>query len=283
MAENHLKNALTGFIMGAISFLPGVSGGFVAMIAGIYERFVDAVGDPKKWLKEFVFLATVGGFMIVGMFAASKVIEKVYDEHQVEILFFFLGLIALQLPDVFDMAMEKKTERKITPWEVVLFVIGFAIMAAFMFKINIYDGSVEHNVYNFALATVMGAIVGTSKVVPGLSWATVFLAIGVYTFKVYFVSNLDWFFIVGFGIGFVIGIIIFSKIMDTLIKKYHSQTYFLIFGIVVASLPVIFNSIPIGKNEDWLIGILFLAIGAVVGRIISVYARKIRAQSVCEQ
>lgn len=282
MAENHLKNAITGFIMGAISFLPGVSGGFVAMIAGIYERFIDAVGNPKKWFKNFVFLATVGGFMILGMFTASLIIEEIYDEHQVEILFFFLGLIALQLPDVFDMAMEKKTERKITPWEIVIFIIGFAIMASFMFKINIYDGSHEHNMYYFVLATVMGMIVGTSKVVPGLSWATIFLAIGVYTFKVYFVSHLDWFFILGFGIGFVIGIILFSKIMDALIKKYHSQTYFLIFGIVVASLPVIFNSIPAHSNEDWLIGIAFLVVGAIVGRIISVYARKIRAQSVHE-
>lgn len=268
--------------MGAVSFLPGVSGGFVAMISGIYERLIDTVGDVfHTWRKDFFFLAFVMGGMALGMFAASKGIEKIYDAYQVEMLFFFLGLIILQLPDVYEISTEKQKEIK-TP-QIIMFIIGLALMVSLIFtNLQLYDGTMTHDMSHFILALLMGVVVGGSKVIPGLSWATVFLALGVYTFKVEFVSHLDFYFLVALGIGFFIGIVFFSKVMSILIKRWHSQTYFLLFGIIVGSIPVIFNSIPVSTTEQWISGIIFLVLGAIVGRVVSVYSRKLRANIAAE-
>lgn len=277
MAEKHLRNLITGFVMGAVSFLPGVSGGFVAMIAGIYERLIDSVGDVRhKWVKDFFFLAFVMGGMAIGMFVASKGIEKIYERYQLEMLFFFLGLIIMQLPDVFSIANEKK--EKLGPIHAIMFAIGFAAMIVLLItNVKIYDDSMAHTIEHMLLAAFMGVIVGMSKVIPGLSWATIFLALGLYEFKVNFVSHLDLYFLIPLGIGFVIGVVVFARIMTILIKRWHSQTYYVLCGIIVGSVPVIFNSIPINSTEDWIIGIVFLIMGGIVGRIVSVYSRKLRA------
>jgi len=279
--ENHLRNLIVGFIMGAISFLPGVSGGFVAMIGGIYERIIDSLGSIFKTLqKNFFFLAFVFGGMAIGMFVASKGIEQIYNDYKMEILFFFLGLIILQLPDVYEMSTAKNKDIK-TP-QIVTFAIGFLIMIILLVMQlrgeNLFAWSMEHDMGNFVLALFMGVIVGMSKVIPGLSWATVFLALGVYEFKVQFVAGLDFYFLVALGCGFVIGALVFSKIMTILLEKWHSQTYFLLFGIIVGSIPVIYGTIPdLDGIWEWVIGIACLIAGGLVGYAVSLFSRKVRA------
>lgn len=280
--ENHIRDLIVGLIMGMISFLPGVSGGFVAMIGGIYERLIDSLSNIFKTLKQnFFFLACVFGAMGVGMFLASKVIEQFYHDYEMQFLFFFLGLIVLQLPDVYEMATEK--DKTIKAPQIVTFIIGFGIMIGLLIMqlnhVDLLSPTMEHTMSNFLIALLMGIVVGMSKVLPGLSWATVFLALGLYSFKVDFVSHFDIFFLIALAIGFVIGAIVFSKIMTILLAKWYSQTYFLLFGIIVGSIPVIYGTIPpISGWEQWAVGIVCLLLGAIVGRIVSVYSRKIRAE-----
>jgi len=280
--ENHIRDLIVGFIMGMISFLPGVSGGFVAMIGGIYERLINSLGSIFKTLKEnFFFLACVFGAMGLGMFVASKGIEHFYNDYEMQFLFFFLGLIVLQLPDVYEMATENDKTIK-TP-QIVTFIIGFGIMIGLLIMqlnhIDFLNPTMEHTISNFLIALLMGIVVGMSKVLPGLSWATVFLALGLYSFKVEFVSHFDIYFLIALAIGFVVGAIVFSKIMTILLARWHSQTYFLLFGIIVGSIPVIYGTIPpMNGVEQWAIGIACLIAGAIVGRIVSVYSRKVRAK-----
>ena len=235
--------------MGAANVIPGVSGGTVAFITGIYERLINAiksfdmkalrmikkkrVGDVLLHV-DFVFLAVLGAGVVMSIVSLAKVLEWAYEHHEIFTSALFFGLIALSVYSVAKMVKK---------WNVACImaaVIGCVAAVSLAF-IPQAEGSTEY----WYLA-VCGAVAMCSMILPGVSGSFVLLLMGNYMLILNSVNDLReghfgkaFPIIIPVGIGAVVGVALLSRFLSWLFKKYHDFTTALITGFVAGSLYII--------------------------------------------
>lgn len=235
--------------MGAANVIPGVSGGTVAFITGIYERLIHAIKSfdisalrmlKKKRLGDFArhvdlgFLCVLGSGVVVSVFSLAKFLEWSYQEHPVDTSGVFFGLIALSVYSVAKMV------KKWGPNCFIALLIGCAVAVSLAF----IDQAGENKEYWYL--AVCGAVAMCSMILPGVSGSFVLILMGNYRLILNSVNNLrDRDFeaalpvIIPVGIGAVIGVALLSRFLSWLFKSYHDLTTALITGFVAGSLYVI--------------------------------------------
>lgn len=275
--EKGLRNAVMGFIIGVASILPGVSGGLIAVLCGVYERLIRDIGDiVHKWRPEFWFLVTLGGGIVIGMFVASVLLDGLITQYPVPSLFFFLGLILAQVPEVYTLA---RNDSPIKPVHVICLIFGLAVMAVMIiFGTGGEEMNLEHNFQSALLLVAAGIILAVSKIAPGISGSSLLLAFGLFQISISSVAHLDLYFLIPLGIGFLIGLFGFAKIMTWLLDHYHSETYYAILGLTVGSLFVIYNSANITTTNDVIVAIASAAVGVFVSYLFTLYGRRVKAK-----
>ncbi|MGD9909053.1 MAG: DUF368 domain-containing protein [Candidatus Izemoplasmatales bacterium] len=244
---------LKGFIIGIAFIIPGVSGGTLAIYLGIYDKLLHAIGHIVTETKKSIqFLVPV--FLGVGLSVVllAKILGYFIEKNSLVTLFFFIGLILGGIPYLF-----KQTKgAKIKPAHYIAFAVAFAIVILMLlYKLNYSSTGLEtfpKTIGNFALIFMLGLIASTTMIIPGISGSALLMVLGFYTAIVTnVVGNLfdfssfsyNLFVMIPFGLGAVVGIVVFSKVLETLLKKYKSETYYAIIGFIIASIIVIFFEI----------------------------------------
>jgi len=263
-----IKLVLKGSIIGIANIIPGVSGGTLAVVLGIYDRLVASIGnfliDSDNRSKNIKFLAQIAIGALIAIFLLSNVMDFLYENHEFATIFFFMGLIVGSIPTV----MRQHTDMRPNNSNIMLFIFGFlAIVSLELFNIS-ESGSASGNI-QFPLLFFSGILSAAAMIVPGFSGSFVLVAIGVYWDLIEYVKAFDMVPLVFFGIGGLLGIMVVSKLIDKTLKKYPSKFYYFILGLVVASLFVLFPGIPIEAHVLLGSSITFLA-----GIIISVKLSK---------
>ena len=232
--------AAKGFAMGAANVIPGVSGGTIALLTGIFNELIGALNallTPKAWkllfkgsFREFweyihgTFLLWLGAGVVASVFSLAKLMEYVLSHHPVQTWAFFFGLILVSAVFMLSDLKGKKA------MDVLWLAIGAAMGAA----ICLLSPSTTPDAPWFI--AICGAIAICTMILPGISGSFILVLLGKYDYIMGAVSNLDIPVLAVFAVGCVVGIVAFSKILHWLIAHFEKQTLLVLIGFTVGSL-----------------------------------------------
>jgi len=226
-----ISKMIKGIVIALGFILPGISGGVLAAILGIYERMIRFLAHPFKQLKEDVFYflpVAIGMLLGIGLF--SYPIEYLLEHYQVYVLWSFAGAIIGTVPSLVKEANRDSERDKI---DLIWFWTTFIISGIALYGLNFVVGSLSASFLNFILA---GSLLALGILVPGLSPSNLLLILGLYTPMLTGFKSFDLFgTFLPIGIGAVLTLIAFSKFMDYALRVYHSRVYHFIIGIVLSS------------------------------------------------
>lgn len=282
-----------GFFIGLAVVAPGISGATIAIIFGLYSKLLYSFENIfKEFKKCFIFLLPVGIGIAVGFIFGFFVIQKVFDLFPFAIICLFTGLMIGSFPAV----KNEINGVKFDATKIILFIIGTIIPIAIgILSIFLSDSSSEPIKASIILIIAyffMGFFVSLTQLVPGLSCSALLMAFG--QFGAILASvHLDYLLdnplvivaLGSLGIGFIIGIIVFSKLINKLLKTKRDSTYCTIVGLSLGSIfsmlinPEIWSvykswtSFNIVIN-DLIGGVLLLSIGFILAYLLIRYQRK---------
>ncbi|WNW17204.1 DUF368 domain-containing protein [Lactiplantibacillus plantarum] len=264
------KRFFKGVVIALGFILPGVSGGVLAAILGIYERLLGFMAHFRRNFKrDFWYFVPVGLGGIVGIALLSAPLEYLLAHAQVIVLWGFAGAIIGTLPAL----MKTATSRAPRDWlDGVWFFGTFIISAGLLYFMSELFGTLPANFGGFIVA---GALIALGVLVPGLSPSNLLLILGLFTPMLTGFKRLD---IVGvylpIAIGGILAMALFSKLMDHLLVKFHSRVYHFILGIVLASTMLILIPNPYAAESisyahatlsTYLFSAIALAVGIALG------------------
>lgn len=264
------KRFFKGVVIALGFILPGVSGGVLAAILGIYERLLGfMVHFRRNFKRDFWYFVPVGLGGIVGIALLSVPLEYLLAHAQVIVLWGFAGAIIGTLPAL----MKTATSRAPRDWlDGVWFFGTFIISAGLLYFMSELFGTLPANFGGFIVA---GALIALGVLVPGLSPSNLLLILGLFTPMLTGFKRLD---IVGvylpIAIGGILAMALFSKLMDHLLVKFHSRVYHFILGIVLASTMLILIPNPYAAESisyahatlsTYLFSTIALAVGIALG------------------
>jgi putative membrane protein len=240
---NYIFLLLKGIAMGAANVIPGVSGGTIALITGIFERLIDAIKSFNLQaikllfglkLKEFAkyidlyFLIAVFGGIAIAIITLARLFDYLFTNYPVYIWAYFFGLV---LASVYFVG---KTVSKWKTSVVITFIIG-TIVAVF---ISVMNPATENSGLIYLL--LCGVVAICSMILPGLSGSFVLILMGNYQLvMIDAVNDRNFSVLIPVGIGAVVGLLVFSHILSWVFKRYRDQTISLLTGFILGSLSVL--------------------------------------------
>ncbi|MEC5424671.1 DUF368 domain-containing protein [Virgibacillus sp. C22-A2] len=252
------KNIYRGMIMGASDVIPGVSGGTIAVLLGIYDRLIASINGfmSKEWKKHIGFLLPLGIGIIIAILSLANLLEWLLVKYPGPVQFFFMGLIIGVLPLLFHKADARSSFQA---KHVVLLIIGATIVGLMVF--NPDEGTVIQQITfsTYILLFFSGFIASAAMVLPGISGALILVIAGVYPTVISAISNLKLDVIAVTGIGIVLGIVVMSKIVNFFLINYRAGTFAVVIGLVIGSIIVVFPGWP---NETALVLVSIVAFAA---------------------
>lgn len=244
MFKELLVVMLKGMAMGIANVIPGVSGGTIALITGVFERLINAIksfdlnaikmlfkGKFKEFIEytDLVFLISLFLGVGIAIIIIAKLFEYLFLNYPVYIWSFFFGLILASIYFV------GKTIEKWNLGVIIFFILGAAIAITLTFMTP-----ATQNDSTWYLV-VCGIVAICSMILPGLSGSYVLILMGNYQLiAIDAINNMRLEIIIPVGIGAVIGLIAFSHFLSWLFKKYKNQTLAVLTGFILGSLGVIY-------------------------------------------
>lgn len=239
---NELRLFLKGMAMGAANVIPGVSGGTVAFITGIYERLINALksfnfhtllllfkGQWNAFFKatDLRFLSVLFLGVTVSILSLAKLMELAFAYYETLTLSFFFGLILASI-----LAVGRQINRlNITVILIFLLGVMMAGSIAFLPPAQANDG--------FLYVFLCGIVAVCSMILPGLSGSYILLLMGNYLLVLRAISAIDLGIILPLLLGCVIGLAVFSRVLSYLFKRFKDQTIAILAGFVAGSLVII--------------------------------------------
>lgn len=242
MIKNHVSNFLKGFAMGTANVIPGVSGGTIALILGIFERLIDSLKSfnmqaikllSKRDFKTFAahtdlkFLLVVIVGMVASIFSVAKLLSFLFENYPIFIWAYFFGLI------IASIWLVGKTISKYNASVVLFIILGTAIALA----ITILSPAREND--SFFYLIICGVVAVCSMILPGISGSFVLVLMGNYELVLRSINELNIVNLAAIGIGCAIGLPAFSHLLSWLYKKFKNQTIAILTGFILGSLAVI--------------------------------------------
>ncbi|KIS05341.1 DUF368 domain-containing protein [Streptococcus equi] len=265
-----LSRVIKGMIIALGFILPGVSGGVLAAILGIYERIIAFLAHIREhFIENVLFFLPVGVGGILGIALFSYPVDYLLKHYQVPVLWGFAGAIIGTVPSLIKTST-KTSQRDQVDW--LWLVLTFVLSGLGLYFLNDLVGTIPASFTAFVLA---GALIALGILVPGLSPSNLLLILGLYSPMLIGFKSLD---LVGtflpIAIGGLLTMLAFSKIMDFALKHYHSRVYHFIIGIVLSSTLLIL--IPNSSNKEaisyagaglgtWLMALLLFGLGVWLG------------------
>ncbi|NLX40351.1 MAG: DUF368 domain-containing protein [Bacteroidales bacterium] len=236
---HYLLVTLKGLCMGAADVIPGVSGGTIAFLTGIYGDLINSIKSidlealkllftgkfRKFWIKingNFLFSLVLG--ILISIFSLAKVMQYLLVNHPIPLWSFFFGLI-LASPVYILKGIEIKKLIHLIPA-----IVGMAV------GVLICLISPTETTDALWFIFLCGAIAVCAMILPGISGSFVLLLLGKYAYIIGAVSDLNISVLLVFAVGAIIGIILFSKFLSWLLKKVYNGTLFFLSGLMIGSL-----------------------------------------------
>lgn len=238
--KKYLRLFFTGFTMGAADIVPGVSGGTVAFLLGIYEELIQTIkiltGEVLKlfFIKfeflnaikkiPFSFALPLGFGLLTAVFSLSKAMQTLLNHYPVLVWSFFFGLV---------LASAWVVRKRVTNWDLksYIFLIATTVFAYWL------TGLVPTETPNHPVVIFLsGAIAICAMILPGISGSFLLVILGKYEYILSAVTDLNFKILTIFILGIIFGISLFSRVLSWLFKKYHDITIAALIGFMIGSL-----------------------------------------------
>jgi putative membrane protein len=252
-----LLRLLKGFIVGFGAITPGLSGGVLAVILGIYEPIMRFLGNLKdRFLKRLLYFIPVGIGGMAGVIIFSKVVADSLEKNKAPFIWLFIGFIAGTLPSLIKNAGSRGRKS----WHYLVLVGVAAVMVAFLLWMRtITNVSLPQTVFSWLLA---GLLTGLGIIVPGLSPSNFLMYMNLYEPMSRGIGNLNLGVILPVTAGVLASILLFARLVSKLFDKAYGLMYNIIIGTVVgSSIAIAIIEGPATPNQ-YLVCILAFILGA---------------------
>ena len=260
-----VKLILIGMILGVSNVIPGVSGGTMAVVFGVYDRLISVITlNVKKLFSMWKFWLPLGIGIVAGIVLFSSAIVWLFEHYPMATNWFFIGLIIGSIPLITGKIKTARNEHTKKP--TVSVIISFAIALALMVTMMILDGTATETIAQTELTASLfmqllgcSAIAAIAMIIPGISGSFILLALGVYTTIIAAVSELNIMLLIPVAVGVLLGLLGGAKLVRLVLEKIPAQTYGAILGLVIGSVIVIFPGFA--YSIEMIISIITLALG----------------------
>ncbi|WP_338652878.1 DUF368 domain-containing protein [Sporosarcina psychrophila] len=260
------RNLYRGFFMGISDLIPGVSGGRIAFILGIYDELLASISGffSRNWKKHIGFLLPLGIGIGITLLLFSKVIEYLLKNQPAPTQYFFMGLVVGVLPFITKQAGVKRN----FTWQhfIVILLVGGALASLAFIKPQdtaVITSLTASNAIGLFFAGWAGSI---AMLLPGISGSFILLVLGVYSTAIGALSNFNLSIIAVIGAGIIVGFIVSNKAISYLLKHFKYIMFAVIIGLIVGSLFVIYPGIP-ESGTPFVMSVIAFFTGLVVANM----------------
>lgn len=230
---------LKGVAMGSADVVPGVSGGTIAFITGIYEKLLNSISSidlqALAYLRKFEikslwqhingnFLVVLGGGILTSLIVFVNIITELLEKHPIQVWSFFFGLIVISALIIL---------REIKKWSAGVFLVILLGIAVAYFITEAVPAETPDAPWFIFIA---GAVAICAMVLPGISGAFILLLFGKYEYIFKALKEVSIVDIVALALGCIVGLLSFARVVSWLFKKYHNLTVALLSGFMIGSL-----------------------------------------------
>lgn len=231
---NWIIQFVKGMVIGSGAILPGVSGGALAAILGLYEPIIRFLADVRKNLiSNLLYFLPVGLGSLFGIFILATPIDYGLKHFPVQILWGFIGAIIGTLPALYKEAGKNGRENKHLILTTVTAIITFAFL---VYANNHFNVDFPQNTWSWLMA---GGIFASGFVVPGLSPSNFLIYFNLYQPLTEGIRTLNISIILPVGIGSIAVVLIFSKLIKKVMDIAYATVFHFILGVVIASTAII--------------------------------------------
>jgi putative membrane protein len=302
MVVHTLLHFIRGFAMGSADIVPGVSGGTIALVLGIYERFIGSVSAGSKaltllvradiagfrrWMGavEWTFILPLVAGIGVAFLTLARVIRDLLDEEPEVMSAIFLGLVAGSV---------------IIAWRLIRApglrhagIIALAGVATFV-ALGLVHGTSEESVGQLAQPALWaffgaGAIAICAMILPGVSGSFLLVVMGMYGPALNALTEMQVLNLLAFGAGMVIGLALFSQLLHLALQRYHDVMMAVLIGLMAGSVRVLWpwpagvESTAIEAPEgDWIVAVVLAVVALVVVVVVGAYAQRLETAEEAE-
>ncbi|MGX7348542.1 DUF368 domain-containing protein [Aerococcus vaginalis] len=267
-----------GALIGIGGILPGLSGGVLAVIFGIYDRVLEFFSHiTKDFVKNVLYFTPVGIGFVIGIVLFSFFVEKAFGAYEGLFTCLFIGFVAGTFPSLLRQA--GKEGRDNSDW------IMMGASAIGLFLLMVFGNSIFGNLTpGFFVWMLSGALIGLGIIVPGMSPSNFLIYLGLYEPMSAGISSFDFSVIIPLALGAILCVLLLARLAFNLMKKFYSKMYHFILGTVIGSSLAIFPTVvfpafsPAGLNDMGLSlfpAVLIAIVMFILGTLFSLWFSKI--------
>ena len=229
-----LVRLFQGALIGLGAVLPGISGGVLCVVFGIYKPIMELLSNPFKALKKHArMLLPVLIGLVIGFLGVAKILGFLLNRYPDASICVFVGLILGMLPSLFRESRKKGVSGK----DYIALGVAFVIVLALLLTLQFVSVTITPNVGWYLFC---GFCLALSIIAPGMSFSTLLMPLGLYTPFIDGIGNFDFSVLIPGGIGALVTVILFARLVNYLLNRYYSTISHAIIGIVIAAtLPII--------------------------------------------
>lgn len=249
---------LQGALIGLGAVLPGISGGVLCVVFGIYTTLMEFLADPFRKLKTHLpkLLPVIIGIAI-GFLGIANLLSFVLDRYPAQSVCLFVGLIGGMLPALWREAGEQGR----STGSYISLLVSLALIFALLISLKVLSVEIAPNFFWYLFC---GFCLALSVIAPGMSFSTLLMPLGLYEPFVAGIGHFDFGVLIPGGIGALATVILLARAVDSLFKHHYSVSFHAIVGIVIAATVMI---IPVrsftASFSGALVNLICLAVGIV--------------------
>lgn len=281
--KNFIIRFLKGIAIGIGAILPGLSGGVLAVIFGIYDPAIKFLGNLRhKFWKNVLFFIPAGIGLLLGILLFSIVVEKAFSSYLAVFACLFIGFVIGTIPSLYVSAGKKGRSKS----DIIVGSITAVLLALLMVFGQKFTVNIEGNILVWFLS---GGLIILGFIVPGLSPSNFLIYFGLYDKMATGISSFDINVLIPLILGGIISALLFAKLISFLIKKFYSKVYHIILGLVLGSSIAIFPTVIIPDfsnlkesldSQKMILMILASILLFVVGAISTYYFSRLEEKKV---
>ena len=267
-----LFRIIQGALIGLGAVLPGISGGVLGVIFGIYKPIMELLSNPFKNFKTHVpklIPVFIGG--VIGFLGVANILAFFLNKYPDPSVCLFIGLISGMLPSLFREAGEQGRTKGSWISLVVCMVFIFALL------IGLKMTSIEV-VPNFLWYLFCGFCLALSVIAPGMSFSTLLMPLGLYTPFVDGIGHFDMSVLIPGGVGALVTVILFAKAINALFDNYYSIAFHGILGIVIAATVMIIPMESFLSAGSAIVNIICIVVGVICALALDKFNSRVKVE-----
>lgn len=260
---------LQGALIGLGAVLPGISGGVLCVVFGIYKTIMEFLADPFRKFKTHVpKLIPIGIGGVIGFLGIANLLSILLEKYPAPSVCLFIGLIGGMLPSLFREAGEQGRSKG----SYISMIIAMILVFALLISLKVFSVEISPN---FVWYIFCGFCLALSVIAPGMSFSTLLMPLGLYEPFVAGIGHLDFSVLIPGGIGGLATVILFAKAVDSLFRHHYSVSFHAIVGVVIAATIMIipFSSFT-ASFGSCLINIICIAVGVIAALMLDKFNQK---------